>query len=628
MLPRVLRGRVLRNAILAVIGVLLIYRYLSSTDAGGSSGWSGGGGSEFASLTRFMNSDIKDVVGNKTVFDWGLVPKFVPKEEDETDATTDESEKVLSDAAGKVGRKGKAQPKRKPITPSRKRPRIQHVVGPESSSARQLRESRRDDVRAVFRRDWALYREHAWGMDSLLPLTLQGTAQFCGWAATLVDALDTLWIMGLRAEFDEAVAHVATIDFGSASCGQVNTFETTIRYLGGLLGAYDLSGREVLLRKAVELGNMLVCAFNTKNGMPVDFMLFANAKTGTELSLEASVVSASPGTLSLELAHLSQVTGNDRYYEAVRPVMELFARHQNETRVPGLWPMYVSMAAMDVTMGGMFTLSGGADSLYEYLPKMHSLLLGRPEDDGMYENMTLAFLDAANKTLVFRPMAPGSPDILVSGYKEVNADGKGNITAQSEHLACFIGGVWALSGRLFDKPKLVETGTKMARGCAWTYSSMPTGVGPERFNLVPCPAREKCDWDEDDFLIRARSTPQWREGAQLPPGFVEISDKRYILRPEAIESVFVSWRITGQPEFQEAAWKMWKGVKTATTAGNVTAAVKDVVKRGGEMKHENYMESFWFAETLKYFYLAFSDPSVVSLDEYVLNTEAHPFRLR
>jgi mannosyl-oligosaccharide alpha-1,2-mannosidase len=38
------------------------------------------------------------------------------------------------------------------------------------------------------------------------------------------------------------------------------------------------------------------------------------------------------------------------------------------------------------------------------------------------------------------------------------------------------------------------------------------------------------------------------------------------------------------------------------------------------------MESFWMAETLKYFYLIFSEPGLVSLDEYVLNTEAHPLR--
>ena len=38
------------------------------------------------------------------------------------------------------------------------------------------------------------------------------------------------------------------------------------------------------------------------------------------------------------------------------------------------------------------------------------------------------------------------------------------------------------------------------------------------------------------------------------------------------------------------------------------------------------MESFWLAETLKYFYLLYSEPSLISLDDWVLNTEAHPFR--
>ena len=41
---------------------------------------------------------------------------------------------------------------------------------------------------------------------------------------------------------------------------------------------------------------------------------------------------------------------------------------------------------------------------------------------------------------------------------------------------------------------------------------------------------------------------------------------------------------------------------------------------------QDRMESFWLAETLKYFYLIFADPRLVSLDEYVLNTEAHPLR--
>lgn len=39
----------------------------------------------------------------------------------------------------------------------------------------------------------------------------------------------------------------------------------------------------------------------------------------------------------------------------------------------------------------------------------------------------------------------------------------------------------------------------------------------------------------------------------------------------------------------------------------------------------NKMESFFVAETLKYFYLLFEDdPNVLPLDEWVFNTEAHP----
>lgn len=43
-------------------------------------------------------------------------------------------------------------------------------------------------------------------------------------------------------------------------------------------------------------------------------------------------------------------------------------------------------------------------------------------------------------------------------------------------------------------------------------------------------------------------------------------------------------------------------------------------------KMQDRMESFWLAETLKYFFLIFSEPDVISLDEWVLSTEAHPFK--
>ena len=41
----------------------------------------------------------------------------------------------------------------------------------------------------------------------------------------------------------------------------------------------------------------------------------------------------------------------------------------------------------------------------------------------------------------------------------------------------------------------------------------------------------------------------------------------------------------------------------------------------------NNQESFFLAETLKYLNLLFADDSVIPLDEFVFNTEAHPFRI-
>lgn len=69
---------------------------------------------------------------------------------------------------------------------------------------------------------------------------------------------------------------------------------------------------------------------------------------------------------------------------------------------------------------------------------------------------------------------------------------------------------------------------------------------------------------------------------------------------------------------------MFEAVNRATTAEFGNSAIDDVTKQVPELNDS--MESFWLAETLKYFYLLFAEEDVVSLDEWVLNTEAHPFR--
>ena len=88
-----------------------------------------------------------------------------------------------------------------------------------------------------------------------------------GVGMTLVDSLDTLWLMGLREEFEEAVQWVSDhLELQAAS--DVSVFEYNIRLLGGLLSAFDLSGDKRLLAKAVEVGDMLQTAFQDEYPLP------------------------------------------------------------------------------------------------------------------------------------------------------------------------------------------------------------------------------------------------------------------------------------------------------------------------------------------------------------------------
>ena len=483
-------------------------------------------------------------------------------------------------------------------------------------------EERRRQVKEAFMKSWNSYKKYAWMRDELTPVSGEAQDPFGGWAATLVDALDTLWIMGLREEFYNAVAAAVTIDWSDTKETACNFFETTIRHLGGLLSAYDLSHEPVLLDKAVELGNMLYAAFDTPNRMPPFWLDFAKAKRGL-LTPGDHDPSASVASSSLEFTRLAQLTGDDKYYDAIDRVTRLLERTQNITKLPGMWPTFFDMR-VDIDnldgpnsfrLGGGFTLGALADSLYEYLPKMHALLGGL---DPVYETLYRAAIDTVTENILFRPMLPAQDDILFSGsyYLDRFDRMEPRLNPEGQHLSCFVGGMYGLGGKLFDLPDHVAIGEKLARGCSWAYDSFPTGIMPEIFVMFPCPSLEACPWDEE----------RWKPDEEgLPKGFKNARDPRYILRPEAIESIFLMYRITGNEEYREIAWSMFQAIRRSTETDLAFSAIDDIKVEGATTKTDS-MESFWLAETLKYFYLIFSPPELISLDEYVLNTEAHPFR--
>jgi mannosyl-oligosaccharide alpha-1,2-mannosidase len=130
---------------------------------------------------------------------------------------------------------------------------------------------RRNAVKESFDRAWEGYKGKAWMKDELAPISGTSKSHFGGWAATLVDSLDTLKIMEKKSDFEQAVEALKDIDFSTTEDEELNTFETNIRYLGGLLAANDLTNGTypTILEKALELGHLLYGAFDTQNRMPL-----------------------------------------------------------------------------------------------------------------------------------------------------------------------------------------------------------------------------------------------------------------------------------------------------------------------------------------------------------------------
>jgi mannosyl-oligosaccharide alpha-1,2-mannosidase len=156
-----------------------------------------------------------------------------------------------------------------PTSPA-KIPRIQYNFPEETRGERNARLKKRDAVKEAFLHSWNGYKEHAWMRDEVKPHTGGYQDTFNGWGATLVDSLDALVIMGLDDELQLALEALEEIDFTTTKSRHVPVFEIIIRYMGGFIAAHDLTeGKHpILLRKAVELGEMIFNAFDTHNRMP------------------------------------------------------------------------------------------------------------------------------------------------------------------------------------------------------------------------------------------------------------------------------------------------------------------------------------------------------------------------
>lgn len=242
-----------------------------------------------------------------------------------------------------------------------------------------------EDVRGEMRWAWRQYREHAWGKDQIKPLS-GGFESFPlkdhHLGLSLIEALDTLWLMELDDEFREGVEWAkANLDFDVD--GEVSVFETSIRLVGGLLSAYHACGDPALLRKARDCADRLLPSFAASPiGIPHRYI---NLKTG---ALRDPITNpAETGTFLPEFGFLSRATGDDRYRAAAkRAQVAMFERRSK---------LGLLADSIDCMTGEWksrrATIGPPSDSYYEYLWDGWDLL-GDRDCLKMYRACTAAIL--------------------------------------------------------------------------------------------------------------------------------------------------------------------------------------------------------------------------------------------
>ena len=370
-----------------------------------------------------------------------------------------------------------------------------------------------EEVRAEMRFAWGHYRRLAWGRDEIRPIS-GGSSRF-GRAdrdlgLSLVEALDTLWVMGLDAEFEEGVAWVKT-DLRYDVGGEVSVFETSIRHLGGLLSAHHASGDPALLERAHDLGRRLLPAFDTPTGLPYGFIDLKTGATSHPMSSPAGATSYLP-----EWGTLSRLTGDRRFHDAAkRTQVAVFDRRSKIDLVP---------TRIDVTTGAWTsrraTVGSYGDSFYEYLWDGWQLF-GDADCKRMYDVCTAAILNHQQDVV--------DGDVW---FADVDFETGARLDRRQDELASFYGGLLAQGGAHRQGA---------AYALSWAKVQARYGILPEEYdygtrtptavtNALRPELADSClnlwllDHDERWRVIAADHFRAMRRSNRAPYGYADMAD--------------------------------------------------------------------------------------------------------
>lgn len=375
-----------------------------------------------------------------------------------------------------------------------------------------------EEVRGEMRWAWANYRERAWGKDQIMPIS-GGAESFSikgrHLGLSLVEALDTLWLMELDREFQDGVDWIkANLDFDVD--GEVSVFETIIRLLGGLLSAWHACGDPVLLARAKDLADRLLPSFEASPlGLPHRYI---NLGTGALRGPETNP--AEIGSCITEFGTLSKATGDPRYFDAAKKA--LVSMYDRRSKI-GLIADKIDCMTGE-WKSRRATIGPPADSYYEYLWDGWDLF--RDLDClAMYRGCTAAILR-------YQSFRIGGH----AWFVDVDFETGARLSTEQDELSSFYGGLLAQGG---DR----RAGEAYTR--AWDSVADAFGILPEGYD----PANGKLSYKTND------------------------------LRPELADAAFNHWLIDGREEWRHMVARHYRAMKRWNRAPYGYAVMADVTTK-------------------------------------------------
>ncbi|KAG6890079.1 hypothetical protein C0995_012028 [Termitomyces sp. Mi166 len=525
-------------------------------------------------------------------------------------------------------------------------------------------------VRRAFLHAYHGYERYAAPHDQLLPLSNNHSDIFNGWGVTIFDSLDTMLIMDLKYECSRAVEMVKKIEFSLPDGQYAPYFETTIRYLGGLLSAYALSKNQLFLDRADELAVKLDSVFSTTSGLALFSVNPTNRKTsGPEIGILAEIAS-----LQLEYSYLAKLTGKKEHFQRAGTLLKAF-ESANLQKTGGMLPTRWNLTSAQ-PYDAHVSVGAQADSAHEYLLKQY---LMTAKTDKVSLKMYLRATTHIITRLLY--LSPTRHLLYVTDETMDLRSGKSYPTHTFEHLSCFLPGLLALGAHTLPLDDLELLGINLddidydgtfgtartdhetlagfnlkklhlwaaeglAQTCYLTYADQPTGLSPDEMIFKMAPPKKTWDTAASQWRASTQGTlwldamKKWkRSGSRgVPPGLedkkpvvhnreslnglrsnrdYEMKKAAYLLRPETIESLYILWRVTGDLKWRERGWRIFAAIETHTKTPSGYASLRAV-----DMLPARLFDDM---PRLKYLYLLFINDDPISLEKWVFNTEAHPF---